>query len=169
MGTREKLRTQILSFCEFFKQNPDFVKKETLKRVVYLTKMAKSLRSKWKRKMKAVKRVRYGEKEAKVLNKIVEGAKQRREEMEKEHQPKLLGEGYVLRTPEEGNDSNMEVTDGKKASAVNGKTLKNEHGNYPVWVSKRKIAQIKTKKNKTTKHVEGKVLKQKGVVRKRRF
>merc|ERR1712066_435270 len=103
--------------------------------------MAKSLRSKWKRKMKAVNRVRYGEKEAKVLNKIVEGAKQRREEMEKEHLlgEQLLAEGYVLRTPEEGNDSNMEVTDGKKASAVNGKTLKNEHGNYPVWVSKRKI------------------------------
>ena len=47
--------------------------------------------------MKAVKRVRYGEKEAKMLNKIVEGAKQRREEMEKEHQPQPLGEeGTIL-------------------------------------------------------------------------
>ena len=68
------------------------------------------------------------------------------------------------------NDPSMEVVEnGKKVSAVSGKTLKNEHGNYPVWVSKRKIAQIKHKKNKTTKHVEGKVVKQKGVVRKRRF
>merc|ERR1711973_1055388 len=56
-------------------------------------KMAKSLRSKWKRKMRAVKRVRYGEKEAKMLNKIIEGAKARREEMEKEHKPEPLGEG----------------------------------------------------------------------------
>lgn len=55
--------------------------------------MAKSLRSKWKRKMRAVKRVRYGEKEAKMLNKIIEGAKARREEMEKEHKPEPLGEG----------------------------------------------------------------------------
>ena len=59
----------------------------------------------------------------------------------------------------------------KKASSVSAKTLKNEHGNYPVWVSKRKIANIKKtgKKNKSTKHVEGKIVKQKGVVRKRRF
>merc|ERR1711973_116640 len=132
-------------------------------------KMAKSLRSKWKRKMRAVKRVRYGEKEAKMLNKIVEGAKQRREEMEKEHQPQPLGEeapadGDQNAKDIENGDPSMEVVDGKK-SAVSGKTLKNEHGNYPVWVSKRKIAQIKHKKNKTTKHVEGKVLKQKGVVR----
>ena len=60
-------------------------------------KMAKSLRSKWKRKMKAVKRVRYGEKEAKMLNKIVEGAKERRKEIEDEkaqtieHNPQPLG------------------------------------------------------------------------------
>jgi len=40
--------------------------------------------------------------------------------------------------------------------AVSSKTLKNESGNYPVSVSKSKIAQIKSKKNKTTKHVEGK-------------
>ncbi|XP_015915426.2 protein LLP homolog isoform X1 [Parasteatoda tepidariorum] len=33
--------------------------------------MAKSLRSKWKRKMKAVKRVRYGEKELKRLKSIL--------------------------------------------------------------------------------------------------
>jgi len=142
--------------------------------------MAKSLRSKWKRKMKAVKRVRYGEKEAKMLNKIVEGAKERREEMEKEHDPQTLGElmakaGYVLRKDKEGGeaDTSMEVADGgdKKAtgSGVSGKTLKNEHGNYAPWVSKRKIAQIKSKKNKTTKHVEGKVVKKKGVVRKKRF
>ena len=37
--------------------------------------MAKSLRSKWKRKMKAVKRVRYGEKEKAVLVKMLDDAK----------------------------------------------------------------------------------------------
>ena len=47
--------------------------------------------------MKAVKRVRYGEKEAKMLNKIVEGAKERRKEIEDEkaqtieHNPQPLG------------------------------------------------------------------------------
>lgn len=36
--------------------------------------MAKSLRSKWKRKMRAVKRERYGEKELKRLNEMLEKA-----------------------------------------------------------------------------------------------
>merc|ERR1711862_799742 len=90
--------------------------------------------------------------EAKMLNKIVEGAKQRREEMEKEHQPQTLGEapadGSETAKEGENTDPGMEVVDGMKVSAVSGKTLKNEHGNYPVWVSKRKIAQINTKRTK---------------------
>ena len=38
--------------------------------------MAKSLRSKWKRKMKAVKRVRYGERENQKLVKMIEAAEE---------------------------------------------------------------------------------------------
>ena len=40
--------------------------------------MAKSLRSKWKRKMRAIKRVRYGEKENKVLEKMVHNTEERK-------------------------------------------------------------------------------------------
>ena len=40
--------------------------------------MAKSLRSKWKRKMRSVKRVRYGEKENKVLEKMVKNTEDRK-------------------------------------------------------------------------------------------
>ena len=39
-------------------------------------KMAKSLRSKWKRKMKAEKRVKYGEREDKRLIKMLEAAEE---------------------------------------------------------------------------------------------
>lgn len=119
--------------------------------------------------MKAVKRVRYGEKEARMLNKIVEGAKERRKEIEDEkaqtieHNPQPLGDGADIKADE----AKMEIGEGKPT--LSGKTLKNEHGNYPVWMGKRQIAKIKSKKNKTTKHVEGKVVKQKGVVRKKRF
>ena len=38
--------------------------------------MAKSLRSKWKRKMKAEKRIKYGEREEKRLIKMLEAAKE---------------------------------------------------------------------------------------------
>merc|ERR1712141_959854 len=44
--------------------------------------MAKSLRSKWKRKMRAVKRVRYGEKENKVLEKILKNSDERKKLLE---------------------------------------------------------------------------------------
>ena len=44
--------------------------------------MAKSLRSKWKRKMRAVKRVRYGEKENKVLEKMVHNTEERKKLLE---------------------------------------------------------------------------------------
>ena len=40
--------------------------------------MAKSLRSKWKRKMRSVKRVRYGEKENKVLEKMIKNTEERK-------------------------------------------------------------------------------------------
>eukprot|EP00088_Acartia_fossae_P020588 TRINITY_DN22131_c0_g1_i1.p1 TRINITY_DN22131_c0_g1~~TRINITY_DN22131_c0_g1_i1.p1 ORF type:complete len:106 (+),score=37.99 TRINITY_DN22131_c0_g1_i1:39-356(+) len=96
--------------------------------------MAKSLRSKWKRKMKAVKRVRYGEKEKAVLNKILDAAK----------------EAGTLKT---GQDLKEDAMDTTAKSDHSHTSLKNQHGNYPKWVSKRKIAQIKKvkQKKKTTK------------------
>ena len=44
--------------------------------------MAKSLRSKWKRKMRVIKRVRYGEKENKVLEKMVKDTEERKKLLE---------------------------------------------------------------------------------------
>ena len=65
--------------------------------------MAKSLRSKWKRKMKAEKRVRYGQKERDRLEKMLASyeaeEKERQEQKEKEvmeHDPQVLGEALTL-------------------------------------------------------------------------
>ena len=67
--------------------------------ILNITTMAKSLRSKWKRKMKAEKRVRYGQKERDRLEKMLESynkeEKERQEQKEKEqmeHEPQVLGE-----------------------------------------------------------------------------
>lgn len=56
--------------------------------------MAKSLRSKWKRKMRAEKRVRYGAKERAKLVKMVEDTNKAKEEKEREeeHRPQPLGD-----------------------------------------------------------------------------
>ena len=71
--------------------------------ILHITKMAKSLRSKWKRKMKAEKRVRYGQKERDRLEKMLASyeaeEKERQEQKEKEvmeHEPQVLGEALTL-------------------------------------------------------------------------
>ena len=39
-------------------------------------------------------------------------------------------------------------------SKYSAKSKKDEHGTYPVWMSKRKVAQEKTKKKKVPKKTE---------------
>merc|ERR1712195_112616 len=124
---------------------------------------AKSLRSKWKRKMRAEKRVNYGERENKKLVKMIEAA----EELKKEN---LLGNKVVLNSKGQdgvmGEDkielelantlanTNKKFVDpdtmetNEKAKSVSTKSLKDEHGNYPVWMSMRRV-QKQQKKNKT--------------------
>lgn len=41
------------------------------------------------------------------------------------------------------------------------RSFKDENGQYPAWMSKRKVAQVKNKKKKVPKKAEGKVLKKK--------
>merc|ERR1711981_1448277 len=99
-------------------------------------KMAKSLRSKWKRKMRAEKRVRYGEREDKRLVKMLEAA----EELKKQD-----GQDQVMQQQEKSEqneeiipiDGTMDTSTEK--SKFSSKSLKNEDGNYPKWMSKRKI------------------------------
>lgn len=46
--------------------------------------------------------------------------------------------------------------DATTTSNHSGKTLRNEHGSYPNWLSKRKIGQLKDKaKKKKAKTVDG--------------
>lgn len=107
--------------------------------------MAKSLRSKRKRKMRAIKRERYGKKELEMLKKTVEAINTKDENMK---------EIYKVRTGsdviEEMKDQDtMDVdTDAKK---YNKKTKLDEHGNYPVWMNSRQIKKQK-KKNKVQKN-----------------
>jgi len=91
--------------------------------------MAKSLRSKWKRKMKAIKRVRYGEKERAVLEKMIDDAKT----------------SGSLKTAQDIKDDAMDTT---AKSEHNHKTYLNEHGNYPKWMSRKKVDKLKKVKQK---------------------
>merc|ERR1712226_342861 len=132
-------------------------------------KMAKSLRSKWKRKMRAVKRVRYGEKENKVLEKILKNSDERKKLLENvtetckmlrcnignctlKHGPQPLGDSTLA--PVVVGEDNMDMTGPMKKFSI--KTKRDEHGTYPAWMSKRKIQSLKSKpKNKSTKNIDG--------------
>ena len=110
--------------------------------------MAKSLRSKRKRKMRAIKRERYGKKELEMLKQTVEGINNTKDEEMKEIYKVRKGSEVI---DEMKNQDTMDVdTDAKK---YNKKTKLDEHGNYPVWMNSRQIKKQK-KKNKVQKNKE---------------
>ncbi|XP_039762915.1 protein LLP homolog [Pararge aegeria] len=138
--------------------------------------MAKSIRSKWKRKCRAIKRERYAVKELSRLKKML-GVKEEEKVTESEvmesDQVIFLDAGQINKkkknkkkteepkpTPEEDDDVQMSSDDenieidcenGKKR-VFSSKTLKDQNGQYPVWLHKRKIAKLAcNKKNMKNK------------------
>ncbi|XP_032528226.1 protein LLP homolog [Danaus plexippus] len=131
--------------------------------------MAKSIRSKWKRKCRAIKRERYAVKELARLKKML-GVKEEEKVTESEvmesDQVIFLDAGEINKkkkkkkqeeAPPEveedvamsSDDEKIEVSgdDGKKR-VFSSKTLKDQNGQYPVWLHKRKIAKLCTNKEK---------------------
>merc|ERR1711879_138747 len=132
--------------------------------ILHITTMAKSLRSKWKRKMKAEKRVRYGQKERDRLEKMLASyeaeEKERQEQKEKEvmeHEPQVLGAAEPEKTEVQQDKDAMDTSSSKQAPKHSSKSLKSQYGNYPKWMSNRKIQKAKNKGKK----LENKVNKRK--------
>ncbi|KAJ8706650.1 hypothetical protein PYW07_012728 [Mythimna separata] len=143
--------------------------------------MAKSLRSRWKRKCRAVKRERYAVKELARLKKML-GVKEEdkpaeitTEEVMESDQVIFLDAGAISKKAEKKNkkkaqeeaekaaaaaeedvemssdDEKIEVDDDGKKRVFSTKTLKDQNGQYPVWLHKRKIAKINKVGKKNTK------------------
>uniref|UniRef100_A0A1B6DT42 Protein LLP homolog n=1 Tax=Clastoptera arizonana TaxID=38151 RepID=A0A1B6DT42_9HEMI len=117
--------------------------------------MAKSLRSKWKRKMRAVKRERYGKKELDRL-KLVLGVKDLVEDVTMKN-----SDNEVTIVPNEADenkssDVQTEKTEVKVEQMDDGrriysrKTMRDQFGQYPIWLSSNKVKNL-VKKNKTLK------------------
>ncbi|KAM5288444.1 protein LLP homolog [Ctenodactylus gundi] len=109
--------------------------------------MAKSLRSKWKRKMRAEKRKKNAPKE---LNRLKTILKVDGDVLMKDVQeiatvvvPKLCQEETQLVVNDEKDDMKME-TEVKR----NKKTLLDQHGQYPVWMSQRQRKRLKAKRER---------------------
>ncbi|XP_016055130.1 PREDICTED: protein LLP homolog [Miniopterus natalensis] len=109
--------------------------------------MAKSLRSKWKRKMRAEKRKKNAPKELSRLKSIL---KVDTDVLMKDVQeiatvvvPKPSEEKTQGMAKGETDDMKME-TDIKR----NKKSLLDQHGQYPIWMNKRQRKRLKAKREK---------------------
>ncbi|OWR52048.1 hypothetical protein KGM_208103 [Danaus plexippus plexippus] len=109
--------------------------------------MAKSIRSKWKRKCRAIKRERYAVKELARLKKML-GVK----EEEKVTESEVMESDQVIFL--DAGEINKKKKKKKQEEAppekrvFSSKTLKDQNGQYPVWLHKRKIAKLCTNKEK---------------------
>ncbi|KAL0858319.1 hypothetical protein ABMA27_012216 [Loxostege sticticalis] len=122
--------------------------------------MAKSLRSRWKRKCRAVKRERYAVKELSRLKKMLgikEEEKVTESEVMESDQVIFLDAGAIKNAkkkakPDVEDDEDVEMSSDDEKVEVDGengkkrifstKTLKDQNGQYPVWLHKRKIAKM---------------------------
>ena len=129
--------------------------------------MAKSLRSKRKRKMRAIKRIRYGEKELQRLKEMV--AKTEEKEAKESTVLHKLQTKFTVTSMDTDNQTSDESkakvskalgaavmeTDVLEASAHKKKTMLNAKGQYPEWMNSRRLkkqkAVVKRLKNKKKK------------------
>ncbi|NXF88809.1 LLPH protein, partial [Eubucco bourcierii] len=104
--------------------------------------MAKSLRSKWKRKMRAVKRKKNAPKELERLKKVLGTNADVIMEEVKEVATVLTPKNVLA----QGDDSKMDI-DNKR----NKKTLLDQHGQYPIWMNSRQRKKLKAQRVKGKK------------------
>uniref|UniRef100_A0A1A8HHK0 Protein LLP homolog n=1 Tax=Nothobranchius korthausae TaxID=1143690 RepID=A0A1A8HHK0_9TELE len=124
--------------------------------------MAKSLRSKWKRKMRAEKRKKNAPKELARLKQALNLDKKGEAEMADLQDiatvvpADKIKKGMDVEMDEEKEDDGKMDMDKTR----NKKTLLDEHGQYPAWMSQRQAKKMKAKRvaKKT-----GKVKKKKGI------
>ncbi|XP_052609425.1 protein LLP homolog [Peromyscus californicus insignis] len=109
--------------------------------------MAKSLRSKWKRKMRAEKRKKNAPRELSRLKSIlrVDGDALMKdvEDIATVVVPKQCQGKMQCTVDDEKEDTKME-TELKR----NKKTLLDQHGQYPVWMNQRQRKRLKAKREK---------------------
>ncbi|KAK9303102.1 hypothetical protein QLX08_005072 [Tetragonisca angustula] len=130
--------------------------------------MAKSLRSKWRRKCRAIKRERYGAKELERLKKTLGIDENGAQDIEMNEMSKIatvvdaktIKENERAKEDEQAKDDqandNTETNGETMDVDINGRvynkrTMRDQHGNYPVWMNKRKIAKHKKGRAKSQK------------------
>uniref|UniRef100_A0A8C3MLY8 Protein LLP homolog n=1 Tax=Geospiza parvula TaxID=87175 RepID=A0A8C3MLY8_GEOPR len=109
--------------------------------------MAKSLRSKWRRKMRAEKRKKNAPKELERLKKILGTKADVIMEEVKEVATVVPPEKILEAKGECGPDDCKMELDNKR----NKKTLLDQHGQYPIWMNSRQRKKLKAQRVKGRK------------------
>ncbi|XP_022902134.2 protein LLP homolog [Onthophagus taurus] len=117
--------------------------------------MAKSLRSKWRRKCRAVKRERYGQKELDRLKKTL-GIDEKNTDVTMTDIAEIatVTDAKTIKEKknvEEKEDEMVMDTAGKRV--FNSKTMKDQFGNYPVWMNQRKVQKHRKGEKKRNKRI----------------
>ncbi|XP_077515734.1 protein LLP homolog [Amblyomma americanum] len=121
--------------------------------------MAKSLRSKWKRKMRAKKRERYSVKELAKLKEMLAAAAGSKNDSEMSDLCTVVDAKHATEPPVAADEpSGAQVDDetgtmdiDKPVRKYDPKTLRDEHGTYPVWMSQRAIRKLKTQRGRKSR------------------
>lgn len=121
--------------------------------------MAKSLRSKWRRKCRAVKRIRYGQKELERLKKTLgiddtKDAKTLDVSMSEVNELVTITDANTIKKKKNVEEGKMTMDIDGKQRVFNLKTMKDQNGSAPAWLHQRKIKKMKKKekgKNKKRK------------------
>nr|AAI54136.1 Zgc:123180 protein [Danio rerio] len=111
--------------------------------------MAKSLRSKWRRKMRAEKRKKVAPKElARLKSALGQGEKGEISMKDVAEIATVVPPERVKQKPADV-DMQEEEADGGKMdldTKRNKKTMLDEHGRYPVWMNQRQAKKLKAKR-----------------------
>ncbi|NP_001096610.1 protein LLP homolog [Danio rerio] len=111
--------------------------------------MAKSLRSKWRRKMRAEKRKKVAPKElARLKSALGQGEKGEISMKDVAEIATVVPPEKVKQKPADV-DMQEEEADGGKMdldTKRNKKTMLDEHGRYPVWMNQRQAKKLKAKR-----------------------
>ncbi|EZA60753.1 hypothetical protein DMN91_001891 [Ooceraea biroi] len=124
--------------------------------------MAKSLRSKWRRKCRAVKRERYAAKELDRLKKTLGVNENTSKDVEMTDISEIatVVDAKKVKADVKAKQAKDAQSDSADASEhmeldneriYNKKTLRDQFGNYPVWMSHRKIMKHKKGRAKSQK------------------
>ena len=103
--------------------------------------MAKSLRSKHKRRMRAIKRIRYGEKELNRLKEMINKTEKREKQFTHSMETDATVMQFEKNTAQ--NFTKMETVNDETRSLPRNRTLLDKNGQYPTWMNGRRLKKQK--------------------------